>query len=558
MRLKALVSSLGVRLLIPLFLIVSGALTAYALFSFRSTKDRFQQFVGGEAYRSSGLIRRATHDGMLLNRLDEVQGTIERLAEGPDVASIRVYDKDGAIVLSSNRQEIGQRIAADQSPCSICHVGSGSDSTRLEAADVTSVGGREVVRQLSVIQNEPGCMANGCHAHAAEQSVLGVLDVQMSMLPLESALASAGRQLIWTTLALLLVIGVVALFIFRRLIYEPINRLQDGARQIAGGDLSTRIEVSGGHELALLSRDFNRMAEDLDRSRREVTEWSQKLEEKVVAKTAELRSAQRQVLHMEKMASLGKLSATVAHEINNPLSGVLTYARLVERELAEQTLPDGVRQELERYLHLVQRECSRCGDIVRNLLLFARRGGTALSAVDLNEVVDRSLMLVRHHLEMSGIGLEAELLERDSEIEADAGQLQQALVALFMNAVEAMKEGGRLKVRLAGDEAGVRIDVADTGIGIPPDALPLIFEPFFSTKESESGVGLGLAVVYGIVHGHGGSIDVESEPGVGTVFHIRLPRKPPPRRDKEGAVEVAADAQAKGAQTVPGGHRRRT
>ncbi|MEJ2185059.1 MAG: ATP-binding protein [Gemmatimonadota bacterium] len=552
MKLKALVSSLGVRLLIPLFLIVSGALAAYALFSFRSTKDRFQQFVGGEAYRSSGLIRRATHDGMLLNRLDEVQGTIERLAEGAEVAAIRVYDKDGAIVLSSNRQEIGQRIASDQAPCSICHEGAASGNARLEAADVTSVGGREVVRQLSVIRNEPGCTANGCHAHAAEQSVLGVLDVQMSMLPLESALASARRQLIWTTLALLLVIGVVALFIFRRLIYEPISRLQVGARRIAGGDLSTRIDVSGGHELALLAWDFNRMAEDLDRSRREVTEWSQKLEEKVVAKTAELRSAQRQVLHMEKMASLGKLSATVAHEINNPLSGVLTYARLVERELAEQALPEGVREELERYLHLVQRECSRCGDIVRNLLVFARRGGTDLSAVDLNEIVDRSLMLVRHHLEMSGIGLQSQLLEEDSEIEADGGQLQQALVALFMNAVEAMKEGGQLTVRLHGDEDGVGIDVGDTGVGIPPDALPMIFEPFFSTKEKESGVGLGLAVVYGIVHGHGGSIEVDSEPGVGTVFHLRFPRKPPPRGGREVGGNAESESKNPDAQAVSG------
>jgi len=543
-KLKALASSLGVRLLIPLLLAVSGVLAVYALFSFRSTRKDFLELVGGEAYRSSGLIRRATHDGMLLNRLDEVQATIERLAEGSDVAAIRVYDKRGAIVLSSRPEEIGRRILVDAAPCTRCHAGGNPRGAGLEAADVTRAGGQDVVRQLSVIKNERGCAAQGCHAHAANESVLGVLDVQMSMRPLASALASARLQLIWTTLALLAVLAGVSALIFRRLVQQPIRRLKDGARQIAGGDLSTRIDVEGGHELALLARDFNHMAEDLSRTQREVTEWSEKLEEKVVEKTAQLKSVQRQVLHMEKMASLGKLAATVAHEINNPLSGVLTYARLVERELSEQELAADVREELERYLHLMQRECTRCGGIVQNLLLFARRTATELTVVDLNEIVDRSLMLVRHHLEMRGIELRSAPLEGDNRIVADAGQLQQALIAMFVNGVEAMKAGGTLTVQLQGDAEAVQIDIADTGVGIAPDVLPQIFEPFFSTKHNESGVGLGLAVVYGIVHRHGGSIEVESEPGVGTTFHVRLPRQAPADGTVDSAGASAAPALA--------------
>jgi two-component system NtrC family sensor kinase len=538
-RLKALASSLGIRLLIPLFLTVSGVLAVYAVFSFRSTKEHFLELVSGEAYRSSGLIRRATHDGMLLNRLEEVQSTIERLAEGPEVAGIRVYDKRGTIVLSSKRSEIGQRISVAAPPCTRCHAGGKARGAAVEAADVTRGQGEDVVRQLSVIKNERGCSASGCHEHAASESVLGVLDVQMSMQPLERSLASARRQLIWTTLALMAVIALVAAFIFRRWVHRPIRRLQMGARRIASGDLTTRIQVDGTHELALLARDFNRMGEDLSRTHTELTEWSQKLEEKVVEKTAELRSVQRQVVHMEKMASLGKLAATVAHEINNPLSGVLTYARLVERELAELAMAAEVREELERYLHLMQKECTRCGGIVQNLLLFARRTGSDFVTVDVNDIVDRSLMLIRHHLEMKGIQLDAKPLEGDHEIVADAGQVQQALLAVLVNAVEAMKAGGTLTVRMSGDPGGVLIDVADTGVGIPREILPNIFEPFFSTKDNESGVGLGLAVVYGIVHRHGGSIDVESEPGVGTTFHIRLPRRPP----AEPAQEPVATAE---------------
>ena len=169
-----------------------------------------------------------------------------------------------------------------------------------------------------------------------------------------------------------------------------------------------------------------------------------------------------------------------------------------------------------------------------------------MAAIDLNEVVDQALMLVRHHLTISGITLHSEFLEGDSEIVADAGQLQQALVALFVNAVEAMagQEGGELAVCLRGTPDEVWIDVRDTGVGIPPEVLPQIFEPFFSTKEKESGVGLGLAVVYGIVERHGGRIEVESQVGQRTVFHLRLPWRAAatdegPAVDSTGGVPTA-------------------
>jgi two-component system NtrC family sensor kinase len=232
---------------------------------------------------------------------------------------------------------------------------------------------------------------------------------------------------------------------------------------------------------------------------------------------------------MEKMSSLGKLSATVAHELNNPIGGMLTYARLVRRELAEQPMDDGIREELTRYLSWIEMECSRCGAIVQNLLLFSRRTGAAMSPIDLNEVAERSLMLVRHHLEIKGIELHSEPLSGNCRIVADAGQLQQALVALLVNALEAMNGleagEGKLTLRLCGSDDEVQIDVGDTGAGISAEVLPRIFEPFFSTKETERGVGLGLAVVYGIVQRHGGQIEVESQIGQGTVFHLRLPRE---------------------------------
>ena len=527
--LSLIVHSLWIRLLIPLFLTVGVVLTIHATISFRTTKEHFQRFVEADIDNYGELIKRATHDGMLLNRKDDVQSTIERLGSGPELTAIRVYDLKGTMALSANEDEIGKRIGLASKTCSRCHCAGGAGDTTASERQSTerTKGGHEVLRHLAVIENAPSCSTARCHAHPAEQRVLGILEVEMSMAPVELALKSSQRQFIWTTLILVVVMGVIAAVFIRRLVHRPVMRLYEGTRRIAGGDLSTRVEPCGRHELGQLAIAFNQMAADLSVARQQVTDWSQKLEEKVVEKTEELQRAQRQVLHMEKMSSLGKLSATVAHELNNPISGMLTYARLVRRELIEQPLDEEVLAELTRYLTLMEKECSRCGAIVQNLLLFARHTGAAMAPIDLNEVVDRALMLVRHHLTISGVSLHHELLERDSIIVADAGQLQQALVALFVNAVEAMngQQDGELRVRLHGAPESVRIDVEDTGIGIPPDVLPQIFEPFFSTKEKESGVGLGLAVVYGIVERHGGKIEVESEMGQRTVFKLWLPRR---------------------------------
>ncbi|MBK8974873.1 MAG: HAMP domain-containing protein [Planctomycetes bacterium] len=535
---RSLVGSLGFRLLLPLFLTIGAVLTGYAALSFDSTRSHVMRLVRSEIQRSSGLIQQATHDGMLLNRLDEVQTTIERLSGAPDLAAIRIYDKAGEIVISADRAEIGSRIEVAEEPCLSCH-GDGEPLTRAKLEEIrlaTRGSDREVLRHLTVIANAPSCAAFGCHSSPEEEKALGVLDVEMSMAPIDATIASARSQLAWATVVLVLIVVASTTMLIRRLVQRPVETLYRATQRIATGDLDTRIEVTGRHEIARLGEAFNRMAEDLQRAHDDLQGWSRKLEAKVVEKTDELRRAQRHVLHSEKMASLGRLCATVAHEINNPLSGVLTYARLVERSIAAQPIERATGQELGRYLGLIQRECARCGDIVKNLLLFARQKGASLAPIDVNTVIDRSLMLVRHHLEMGGVRIHNEPLAGDAEIVADAGQLQQALMDMFVNAAEAMsgpgQEGGDLTVRTTGDRDAVQIDISDTGVGIPPDVLPHVFEPFFSTKGDTSGVGLGLAVVYGIVRGHGGSIEIESEPGRGTTFHVRLPRRPGPRPEE--------------------------
>lgn len=535
--------SLSVRLLVPLLVLIGGALALHAFVEYRATRQRLHSLVSAEAHHYANLIVRAAHDRMLLDTTLDVQRTMEHLAEDERVMAIRIFDHRGRIVQSAIGGEVGSKVSRESDePCISCHRGG---PPRSSTSDVlTLAGATPVLRHVMVIPNERSCASAACHEPAEQEPILGVLDIEVSMASLQAAVRSARRNTLWTMAGLVLVTSLLTTGLVRRLVHRPIRKLQAGTQRLAQGELDARIDVNGSDELSQLAESINHMAADVQAARHEVDLWSRHLEEKVVAKTDELRRAQGHVVQMERMASLGKLSATVAHELNNPLSGILMCARLVDRELDEHDLPVTPREEVRKNLEMIQRECQRCGSIVQNLLLFARQSdGAPMAPVDANEIADRSLMLIRHHLQISNIVLDVQPLEGDPELVADAGQLEQALVALLVNAVEAMTgpdgSGGRLTVRLAGDSQEVTFSVADTGAGIHPDVMPQIFEPFFSTKHQESGVGLGLAVVFGIVQRHAGSIDVVSEPGQGATFYLRLPRRPPDSDRKASPKENA-------------------
>ncbi|MGD8703033.1 MAG: response regulator [Desulfosarcina sp.] len=247
---------------------------------------------------------------------------------------------------------------------------------------------------------------------------------------------------------------------------------------------------------------------------------------------------QARLLHQDKMMSLGRLAASVAHEINNPLSGILNYIRLMIRNLEKGPLPEDKQRQFERYLAMVETETDRCSTIVSSLLTFSRRSPISVGPVSINEIVDRSIVLSRHRLELSNITLANQVVAGLPEVKGDANQLQQCLLNLIFNAVDAMPDGGTLTLKAAveTDPQAVVIQVGDTGSGIGETEMGHIFEPFYTTKQEGQGIGLGLSTSFGIIDRHGGTLTANSQAGKGATFEIRLPIHPPANGHAEGAA----------------------
>jgi two-component system NtrC family sensor kinase len=530
MNLRALRDSLTLRPFLLTFGMIVAVFGVYAAISIRATSRQWEESVYLGAQRFCDLIQDSTRYGMLKNRKEDVHHVIRSIASEEGVEGVRIYDKQGRITFSAREEEIGERVSLSSEACVSCHSGAVSMQDAPEDGwfrifDGTS--GSRVLGVISPILNAPDCSTAACHAHPPETEVLGVLDVQMSMAEPDRQLATVKRQAAAGAVLTALAAGLLSTVLLWRLVRRPMRSLIRGTERIAAGDLDAEIEVPGA-ELRLLAAAFNAMTRDLRRARGELTAWSDKLEVRLQEKTEELSRTQRQVAHMDKMSSLGKLAATVAHELNNPLAGILNYAKLVERCLRDTDLPEAERADLERSLELIQKEAARCGNIVRNLLTFARPSGATFGRHALGDILERAVMLIAHHVQMAEIQLEVRGIEGDDVLTCDADQVEQALVALLVNAVEAMRAGGSLLVAAEGDPQAVHVTIRDTGSGIPEDALPHIFEPFFSSKDGTDGAGLGLAVVYGIVQRHGGRITVESELKRGTTFRMTFPREPAP------------------------------
>ncbi|MEW6187952.1 MAG: ATP-binding protein [Thermodesulfobacteriota bacterium] len=257
-----------------------------------------------------------------------------------------------------------------------------------------------------------------------------------------------------------------------------------------------------------------------------VRDMTQEISERIIVQTEALKKDLTRVVKEDRLASLGRLVASVCHEINNPITSIVTFTKLVLAHLREKNIKE-LPPELERYLDVSFREALRCGSIVKNLLTFARQDTVEATRIDIKEMLNTIMLLTSHQLDLSNVTWKVELPPGPFTAWGDFGQIQQCLLNLVFNAIDAMPQGGTLVIR-GGEEENefVRIEVSDSGLGIDPEHIQRIFEPFFTTKTGGKGVGLGLAMVYGIIHEHHGTIEVESALGQGTTFCVRIPKNP--------------------------------
>lgn len=470
----------------------------FSFFIFESQYKTMIQLLEQNANQCSETVKSATKYDMLLNQREHTYRIIETFGNQQCIEKIRIFSKLGEIIYSTDKNEIHQTVDKKAESCYACHA-VGAPLERLTIPERTRIfttnDNRKNLGIINPIYNEPGCWQADCHAHDESQTVLGVLDVTISLDEVEQAIAANRRKILMFVASAIIAISLLLWILVHQLVGKPVEQLVEATKIVAEGNLEYKITKFKNDELGMLDRSFNEM-------------------------TSKLVAAQRQLYQSDKLASLGRLSSGIAHEINNPLTGVLSFSSLL---LKRSDLSADVKEDLE----VIVRETKRCRDIVKRLLDFARQEPPKKTIVHINEIVDRTLRILSNQFQLKNISTHIQIADNLPEFRADANQLQQVLINLLINAADAYDEkGGEIRVsadlgRLNGQEC-ITIEVVDSGCGIPQENLTKIFEPFYTTK-GQKGTGLGLAVVWGIVEKHDGKIEVNSEVGKGTTFTLRLP-----------------------------------
>lgn len=524
-----------------------GVLT-YAVVSIQHSQ--LMEHVELSAQRVSDIIARSTRHSMLLNRKEDVQHIVSAVGGEPGIEGIRIYNKAGEVIFATTLPDIHTVVDLNAEACVSCHPNQQLQTPHPPQEKLsrlfTNPNGQRVLGFITPISNEKQCSEADCHAHPANKTILGVLDVKMSLVQVDQRLEANKKNFLLLSLGATLIVALASGGFIWLVIKRPVQKLVNGMQMVSSGNLEHRLALRSQDEFGLLATTFNKMSEELERASDELTSWSNTLELKVKEKTADLEKAHRQLMRVEKLASLGNLSSSVAHELNNPLEGILTFSKLLIKRIKKSALSENEKKNYCNELQLMADEAQRCGNIVKNLLVFARQSSVSIQTAHLSHIVDRCVLLMSHHAKIQGVSLIKDEMKGDDTVECDANQLQQAVLALIGNAVEAITSAhpdenseGKVEISLDGTHPDqVVIRVHDNGIGMTDEVKAHIFEPFFTTKSEGKGVGLGLSILYGIIQRHHGNVEVESETGKGSTFTLILPRKQPAKVREERTTPI--------------------
>lgn len=531
MRPRTLKFKIGFYLTIAL----AAAMLVFTLAVVRHQRDELLSEAARHATQLSEVVIKSTRFAMLQNQPAYVDRIIQDVGDQKSIAKVRIFSKDGRIIHSTYLPEIGQKVDRKAEGCFLCHqseqpleqIPTGNRS-RIFAA----TGGKRLLGNMEVIRNEPSCAAAGCHVSPKTQSVLGVLDIVYSLDEIDRATQTNAITIAGFSLGFIIVISFFVSFFVHRLVYVPLRDLETGAARLSSGNLEQLIPVRSGDEFGQLAASFNAMTVALRNSQMELREWGRTLEQKVEERTQKLRIAELEAARREKLASVGLLAAGIAHELNSPLTGILTFSHLVRKKIADGS------QEAED-LDLVIGETKRCSTIIRRLLDFAREKTPEKKFADLNQVIEDTARLTERPAHLRDIEITMDLDRDLPPVWVDEDLIKQVIMNMLVNAQHAIEHKGSITIRSRRfaepkrPEPGmepvpmVEVSIIDTGCGIPEKDLRRIFDPFFTTKEVGKGTGLGLSVSHGIVRAHGGTIEVESTVGEGSTFRVYLPLERP-------------------------------
>ena len=519
--------SLKFKVSLYLSIVISVAVAVFSLVFFQHRQEELQSIISTHVTQVAQTVVASTRYTMLVNKRDVAEKIIDDIANQKNIVRLRVISSDGTIIHSKKHAETGYSVGQDEEPCVQCH--RSKSPLKDVPADkrwrvIDDGDGHRSMIGMQAIRNEPTCASASCHEHPASQTVLGVVEVAYSLDEIDQSLKGYALQFIGITLLCIVGLSMGVGFMLQRLVYVPLNDLDGAAQRIIAGELEQHIPVRSSDDFGRVAGSFNTMSAALHESKVEMQELVQSLETKVQERTRELLAARAEVAQGVKLAAIGVLASGIAHELNNPLTGVLTFTSLMRKKVA-----DGSEDADD--LDLVIRETKRCASIIKRLLDFAREKAPTSGYCNINQVIDDTVRMVDKPASLQQIRIASELAEGLPAIWCDADLIKQVVMNLLVNAQQAIEGSGVVTVRTrlcpaamgSGSQDMLELSVSDTGCGIPAANLERIFDPFFTSKEVGKGTGLGLSVSYGIVRTHGGRITVESTPGEGSTFHVFLP-----------------------------------
>lgn len=504
---------------------------------FRSVNEQYLTTIIHQNGSNIGsIVEGALYHSMLRNDKSELYNTLDIINTLTGIDEVNLYDSFDSLIYSSYSQDA---VHFNDPNCLNCHSDlnalfpeKGNTFRIIEHESSCSMYQMDNEQRYLLIRNpilnETSCYTAKCHAHGKEDYILGSLIIKMPLGKFDNAVQnSSTKYFLLAAIATILLSSSLVLFT-RKNIKNPLNALVVASLAVARGDRDARLKIKPKQldDMRMVSLAFNKMLDNLQTANTELENWSKQLEYKVQKKSEELSSVQNELIQIERIASLGKLSASVAHELNNPLSGILIYTKLIYKQLSNPELDNSKRETMLKHLKFIESETKRCGDIVRGLLDFSHKDQTEHAPSHLHDILSSTYDLMKHPMKIANISFITNFTAKYDHVSCSPNQIKQVCLAMLVNSKEAMPPAanGEVIIQTSNpDDDSVIFEIIDNGKGIAKENIQHIFEPFFSTKHEASGIGLGLAIVHGIVSSHNGTIKVDSDPGIGTKFIITLP-----------------------------------